>query len=330
MAAPVLVYSQEPRPEVGEAPPQESAEVAVFAERGLLTPSGRWVLEPSLSYVHSSSLDVAIEGFTIIPAIAVGLIDVSETERDTFTAAVGLRYGISRRFEAGIRVPYVYREQQVRRRDILQESSTEQLTGSDGYGLGDLEASVHYQFNVADKGRPFFIGNLKVKSRTGKDPFDVERRDVIVDGERMGDIFVEQPTGSGFWSIQPSLTMTYPSDPVVIFGNISYLWNLERDVGGGYGRVDPGNVAGFNLGTGISLNNQTSISFGYDHSIVYRTRFAGDTGVEAVFSRRQVGSLLWGLSQRIGQGTSLNLSVGMGVTESAPDLQVSLRLPMRL
>jgi len=330
LGVPMVALAQESRPEVGEAPEGGEPEVAVFEQRGLLTPQGRWVLEPSLSYVHSSALEVSIEGFTIIPALAIGLIDVSETERDTLTAAVAARYGVTDRFEVALKVPYVYREQRVRRRDILVDTEMARISGSDGYGLGDVEFSMHYQINTADRGGPFYIANLKVKTRTGKDPFEVDRRDVVdEDGNRIGELFDEQPTGSGFWGVQPSITMIYPTDPAVIYGNISYLWNVERDVGSGFGRVDPGDAIGASLGMGISLNNRTSMSLGYDHSVVQRTRTERDSGLDAVFSRRQVGTLLWGVSHRVSQRSTLNLSVGMGVTEAAPDVQISLRMPMR-
>ncbi len=330
LGLPLVALAQEPRPEVGEAPDGGEPQVVVFEERGLLTPQGQWVLEPSLSYVHSSALEVSIEGFTIIPALAIGLIDVSETERDTYTAALAARYGVTDRFEVGLKVPYVYREQRVRRRDILEGSELERISDSDGYGLGDVEFSLHYQLNTADRGRPFYIANLKVKTRTGKDPFEVDRREIVdEDGNRIGDLFEEQPTGSGFWGVQPSITMIYPTDPAVLFGNVSYLWNIERDVGDGFGRVDPGDVFGASLGMGISLNNRTSMSLGYDHSVVFRTKVEEASGLEAVFNRRQVGSLLWGVSHRISQRTTINFSAGVGVTSSAPDVQLTLRVPMR-
>lgn len=321
---------QEGREAVGDAPVDSGPEVTVFEERGVLTPKGQWVVEPSLSYVHSSSLDVSIEGFTIIPALAIGLIDVSETERDTLTAAVSFRYGVTERLEVGMKIPYVYREQQVRRRDILEATALERVTGSTGQGLGDIEFGVSYQFNMADRGRPFFIGNLKAKSTTGKGPFDVARREILDDeGNRLGEIFLEQPTGSGFWSIQPSVTMIYPTDPAVIFANVSYLWNIERDVGDGFGKVNPGDAVGMSLGMAISLNDRTSMSFGYDHSTVFRTRVENESGLEPVFGRRQVGTVLWGISHRLTDRTSVNFSLGVGATEAAPDVQATLRVPIR-
>ncbi len=336
-AAPLLtmtaVAQEAPPQPVGEAPPPQTEGepdvAAVFEERGLLTPKGRWVVEPSLSYSHSTATTVAIEGFTIIPALAVGLIDITEVQRDTVTAAIAARRGITDRLEVGIKVPYVWREESVRSREVLDGSEMDVVSRSDGHGLGDVEFSIHFQFNRAVTGSPFFIGNLRVKSRTGTSPFDVERRDVMEDGQRVGVVYEEQPTGSGFWAAQPSVTMIYPTEPAVLYWNISYLWNVERDLGGNEGSIDPGNAVGMSLGMGISLNNRTSVSFGYDHNVVNRTRREHDVGLDPVFERVQVGTFLWGLSHRFSARTTLNFSLGMGVTSAAPDMQLGVRLPMR-
>ncbi len=319
-----------PQP-VGEAPPPpeaEAATAAVFEERGLLTPPGGWVVEPSLHYSHSTATTVAIDGFTILPALAIGLIDITEVQRDTYTAALAVRRGLTPRVEVGVKVPYVWREESVRSREVLQDSELDQVSESDGHGLGDVEFGIHFQFNRAVTGSPFFIGNLRVKSRTGTSPYDVDRREVRA-GERVGVVFDEQPTGSGFWSVQPSVTMIYPTEPAVLFGNISYLWNVERDVGGGEGRVNPGDAVGVSVGMGISLNHRTSVSFGYDHNVVSRTRRQYDTGLDPVFQRIHVGTFLWGISHRFSPRTTLNFSVGIGATSAAPDVQMGVRLPLR-
>jgi len=324
-----VAAAQEARPSVGEAPERDT-DLLLLQQRSMLTPRGQWVLEPSLSYVHTGSLEVSIEGFTIIPAVAIGLIDVSETERDTSSSGLALRYGLTNRVEIGVKIPYVHREQRIRRRDILEGTDLDTLITSDGSGLGDIELGINYQFNTTDRGRPFFIGDLRFKSRSGKDPFEVERREILdEEGRRIGDILLEQPTGSGFKGAQASLTMIFPSDPAVIYSSVSYLYNFERDVGGSYGVVRPGRVVGASIGLGLSLNDRTSISFGYDHSIVYRTEIELDSGLDPLFERRHVGTLMWGLSHRM-TARSLNVSIGVGATEAAPDVQVALRFPVRL
>src|SRR5512133_4333537 len=103
--------SSEPVP-VGQSPATEGRppEVApLFEQPGVLTPPGHYVLEPSLQFGYSSSNRVALVGYTIIPALLIGLIDVREFKRNTFTAALTGRFGINNRLEVEARVPYVYR-----------------------------------------------------------------------------------------------------------------------------------------------------------------------------------------------------------------------------
>ncbi|WP_293618503.1 transporter [Salinisphaera sp.] len=319
---------------VGVAPedelqPAEATEV--LDTRGVLTPKNSLIFEPSLSMSYSSSNRVAIEAFTIIPAIAVGLIDVREVRRETLTAAAAFRYGITDRFEIEARVPYVWRRDEVRQRALLEPTSDDVIIDSDGDGIGDIEAALHYQLNMPDPGNAYYIGNLRVKSRTGDDIFEVEREFVMDDDVIVGQRLAEQPTGSGFWALEPSLTFILPTDPAVFFGNIGYTWNFERDVGGDIGRVDPGDFLNLSFGMGFGVNEKTSFSMGYDHTVVFDTEYKDLEATQNVeFDRVHVGNLLLGFSHRFSKTRSLNISLGIGVTEEAPDVQLTLKMPLKL
>ncbi|MEX2338884.1 MAG: hypothetical protein WD609_09995, partial [Aquisalimonadaceae bacterium] len=207
------------------ARPDPTAPIA--GERSVLTSRGGLVIEPSIQYIHSSATQVAIDGFTVIPAIAIGLINVGEVQRNSFIAALALRYGLTSRLEAEVKVPWVWRDEQIRQRDVMQGSDFDIVQGSSGEGLGDVEFGLRYQFNRGVRG-PVVVGGLRVKSNTGTGPFDVSRRALLSEhGIQVGEIYEEQPTGSGFWSVQPSLTLIVPSDPAVLHFSINYLWNVE-------------------------------------------------------------------------------------------------------
>ncbi|MBK1728763.1 hypothetical protein [Halorhodospira halophila] len=336
-ATPLLASANEPDAVGAPPPPQETA--GGLQQRTILSPQGSFTAEPSLSYSQSTSTRVAIDGVTILPAIAVGLISVRQTQRESLTAALGLRYGLTDRLEVETRIPYVYREEQVREREILQSSDFAGIRDSDGYGLGDVEASLRYQLSSGRGDGAIFTGGLRVKSRTGRDPFEVETDEIPLDDgnsdARNISIYSEQPTGSGFYAVQPSLNWVYPSEPAVLYGSLSYLYNIPRTVTleGSDGpmrvRIEPGSAIGVSFGMGLALNDRTSLSLGYDHTAVLRTRTDGAPRVDAEFGRFQVGSLLIGASHRLGPRTSLGLSVGVGVTAEAPDVQVTLRLPIR-
>ncbi|MFV0478504.1 MAG: hypothetical protein ACK5ME_11830 [Parahaliea sp.] len=324
-----------PTQPVGEAPEKGSqSPQVVFSDRGvrgLLTPAGRTVIEPSFSYTHSSSTAVAIEGFTILPALVVGLINVAQVQRDSYIAAISTRHGMGERWEVGFYLPYVYRDEATRQRDILDGSSADYISDTDGSGIGDVEASLRYQINSGADGGPVFIGSLRVKSDSGEGPFDIERGTIFSDdGVRISDVFKEQPTGSGFWGVQPSITAIYTTAPAVLYGSLSYYWNIEHDIGGETGKIDPGDAIGLSMGIGFAINQRTSFSLGYEHNTVFKTRVEHDAGLDARFERTQVGSFLLGVSLATSPKRSWNLSIAIGATEAAADVQMTLRVPISL
>jgi len=76
---------------------------------------------------------------------------------------------------------------------------------------------------------------------------------------------------------------------------------------------------------GLALNESVSFSLGYDHSIIGKNK---QDGVSVDDTVTHVGTLLFGYSLRLSPKTTVNLSLGVGVTEAAPDVQLTLRVPM--
>jgi len=326
--------SQEPA-QVGESPPQRVQQVAqIFEQPGVLTPKGQFSFETGVQYAYSSSNRVSIVGYTIIPALTIGLIDVREVRRNTFTGNVTGRWGVTNRMELEAKVPYVYRSDDQLTRPLNLGAGRDDLYNSTGQGLGDVEATARYQFNETSVDKPVYIGSLRFKSRTGKDPFEVLTDTTQAPELITNRIETELPTGSGFYTLQPGITMLYPTDPAVFFGGLNYQYNFARsnvtmnttqgDVN--LGEVDPGDVIGFNFGMGLALNERSSFSLGYDGASVGKTKINGQDAINA--SRIQLGTLLLGYSQRLTNATSLGLTVGVGVTRDTPDVTLGLRLPM--
>jgi hypothetical protein len=304
----------------------------IFEQPGVLTPRGKGVLEPSLQYSYSSSNRIALVGYTVIPAILIGVIDVREVKRNTFNATLTGRYGLTNRFEIEARVPYVYRSDTSIGREFLEGAATDNAFNATGHGVGDVEVTGRYQFNDGGADTPYFVGSLRFKSRTGKDPFEVETsRNVL--GLRDG-VQTTLPTGSGFFGLQPALTVLFPSDPVVFFGTVSYLHSFKRsnvtrqtDAGPeNLGTIQPGGVLGFNFGMGLGLNEKSSFSIGYDHASVGKTKQNGASAADSV--RVQLGTLLLGYSYRLNNQRSLNVSLGAGLTRDTPDVTLTVRMPV--
>jgi hypothetical protein len=315
-----------PEKPVGEAPPDSDRQLAtaqIFAEPTVLTPAGKFVLEPSLQYIRATDNRVALVGFSIIPAITIGLIDVRRVARDTYIGALTGRWGVTNRFELEARVPYVYAQSSTLTRPLATPSVTDQYFDTDGNGIGDVEFGARYQFNQVRADSPVYIGGLRFKSRTGTSTFEAGFDPITGLQNRLA-------TGTGFYGVQGTLSVVYPSDPAVFFGGLGYLYNIPREVGGGWGRIEPGNVFDFNVGMGLALNERASFSVGYQQSYVSKSSQSGEEGAQfrlAPPSSLVLGTARFGVSYRISARTLLNFSLGIGVTNDTPDLELTLRVP---
>ena len=326
--------------QVGTAPNAETRTIAqLFEQPGVLTPRGKTVFEPSLQYGYSSNNRVALVGYTVIPALLIGLVDVREVKRHTFTAALTGRFGLTNWFEVEARLPYVYRSDSAISREIFTGTASESAFDTSGKGMGDVEVTGRYQLNEGSATRPYLIGSLRFKSRTGKDPFEVVTDCVTRCAANTSGtgLPIDLPTGSGFYSLQPGLTWLFPSDPAVFFGSFSYTHNFKRtDISRRVlngdtefiGTVEPGPILGMNFGMGLALNDKSSFSIGFDLNSVGRTRQNGVTVPGSV--RTNLATMLLGYAYRYNDKTSLSVSVGAGLTRDTPDLTLTVRMPMSL
>lgn len=325
---------------VGERPPmpaEPAIEVASLPEgSGVLTPRGRFTVDPSFEFTNSSSNRLVFRGVEIVTGFQVGVIEASDADRDTLSAAVAVRYGLTNRIEVEARVPYVDRSDQITT-IARRNEDFDRVSDLEGSGIGDVELSGRYQITSGRNGRPVLIGALRYKSDTGTGPFDVARDEESV--------ALELPTGSGFHAIEPALSFLYPTDPAVLFGSLSYLFHLPRDVdavlGAGdaavrVGRVDPGDSIGANVGFGFALNPRFSFSLGYRHNYILPTETElvsiNQQGQPVSLQRSErlhVGAFTMGWSLRLTERLTLSTGFDFGATEDAPDVRVVLRLPYR-
>jgi hypothetical protein len=77
--------------------------------QGVLTPAGVIQIEPSLEYVLSSSNRLVFRGIELVPGLQIGVIEASRAQRETIAMAGTVRYGVSSRLEAEVRIPWLYR-----------------------------------------------------------------------------------------------------------------------------------------------------------------------------------------------------------------------------
>lgn len=326
---------------VGVAPDEfdRAPQIAVLGEQGnVITRAGQLSLETQLEYARADRNRALFRGIEVVESVLVGVFDINESRQDVITAAALARYGVTNRFEVGLRVPVVKRNDSSVLAPVQGSTNNDAAATIDnsasGSGLGDLEFSLRYQLTPARAGNAFLIGNLQVVAPTGSNPFDV-RRDLT--GRAL-----KAATGAGFWGVSPSVTAILPTDPAVLFGTLGYTHNFGANVNTEIPPVrityvKPGDSVSASAGIGLSLNQRTSLNLGYAHTYAFGTRTRSELldperpDQEGMTTQRardlQLGRFLFGVTYRVTDYASVNWSVELGATDDATDLRTVLRVP---
>lgn len=328
---------------VGQAPEERERpiELAVLETQGsVVTRAGQLTADVQMDYARADRSRAIFRGIELIEAVLVGVFDINENRQDVLTASAGLRYGLTDRFELGVRVPFIYRADTSILAPIAGSTNNDPAATIDnsvkGRGIGDIEVTARYQLLDGRNGSPFIIGNLQAVLPTGSDPFSIER-------DSLGRLR-RAATGAGFYGIAPSVTAILPSDPIVLFGTLGYTFNLGKSVNTQIppviiNRVDPGDAISVSAGIGIAFNQRSTLNIGYAHNWALGTKTrtslirptATWPGERETRSRDlQIGRLLFGVTYRVTDRASINWSVEVGATEDATDLRTSIRIPVVL
>jgi hypothetical protein len=295
----------------------ESLDQALVVRGGLLLPPGTLEIDNTTSYFSASSDHVTIDGFALLPILVVGDITSQRVREDILLPTFTTRLGLPKRFQMDFTVPYGY----VLKRTV---DALGKETSASKFGLGDIQAGVSRQLTFEHGHIPDLLANVRFKSVTGDNSYSLASSQTSL--------------GSGFYAFQGNLTAAKSSDPVVFFGNLSYTENLAarhtvpsndpNDPGGTMvGHFRPGSSYGFQLGSILALNTETSMTLGWDQRFTRATQL---DGVTLPGSYLVEGTLRLGTSYLYAPGRTVDLSFGVGLTPDTPNLQFSVGLPLRL
>ncbi|MDO3378955.1 transporter [Geoalkalibacter halelectricus] len=296
------------------------AETSLIADTG-----GSWagkrslIIEPGFQYTHNSSNRIDLTGLTL-PGLVIGLIQVEKVRRDILTPSVSLRFGVSEFFQINLKVPYLYRSDKFTNRPGEPQIPSQHNTVND-HALGDIEGGILFHLLKETPSRPQVIAGLKAKSRTGRDPYGLARQ-MATPGTQ---IPAELPTGTGHWALEPYVTVLKVADPAVLFANLGYFYHMERTIDG-IGKVDPSDSVNLSFGIGYALNDKLALSTAFEQKIYTRAKVDGRKLAE---TDPVVATLLLGATYAFSPRTAMNLTLGVGLTEDSPDMQVSINFPIR-
>lgn len=319
---------------VKEAPQSRSAE-AVYQEQHALF-DRKFTLEPGISFSHSDRRDLFLNGFLALDAIFLGDISLDKIKADTWTFDVTGRYSVSNRLQFDVNVPYLYRDSSFSTVGAgFSTSSVAEDDVSNG-DFGDVSFGAYYRLFQEQGSRPDTVLSLRVKAPTGKDPYGIKFVEVNDSGQNLT-VPTELPTGNGVWSISPGISFIKTTDPAILFANLSYTYNIERDFSDISTNIDLSQKASVDLGDSFALgagfafalNERMSISTSYSHRITRETRIKQDGFSQQTVkgSDASAGSLNFGMTYGLGDNLTMSGNVGIGVTPDAPDVTVSIRFP---
>ena len=295
----------------------QSLDQALLVRGGLLLPNGTLEADNTVSYFSMSSDHLTVDGFALLPILVVGDITSERLRRDILVHSLTTRLGLPGKFQMDVTVPYGY----VLNRTV---DATGVQASQSQFGLGDISAGLSRQLILEHGNVPDLLANLHYKSNTGTNSYDLESADTSL--------------GTGFNSLQADVTLAKTSDPVVFFGDLSYTRSLpahhtipttdptDGSTTNTIGYLRPGDAFGFQLGTILALNSETSMTVSWDQRFTQETKL---NGTQLPASYLVEGSLRIGTSYMYAPGRMVDLSFGVGLTPDTPNLQFSVGFPFR-
>ena len=301
---------------------------------GVLTPKGQIVIDPSIEYDYWAQNQLGVNGFQIIPGITFGNVIATRFEQNITTAGVTGRWGVTDRLELNAKVPFVYNAGSTNDLIASGPGATLSSVSATGTALGDIQFGASYQVNSGESGWPIFVGNFLFKTVTGVSPFQVP---IITQSGPNGQLAgapQKLATGTGFYTLTPSLTVLLPTAPGVLFANLQLQHNLARtqpvqNLAGGPAtpvNLQPGESPAITFGIGFALNDRAALTLSYQQTHVF-TAYAN--GQPITGSPYSFGTFNFGLGYQISQSTRLNLSVGIGAGPNTPAAKVLFELPYK-
>jgi hypothetical protein len=248
----------------------------------------------------------------IVTDIANGnatLFNIENNNSHTVTNTFSADYGVLNNLTANLTLPLISRYADTAARSGMSNS------------LGDIGVGARWQPFEAHRDTPNLTLISSVRLPAGRSPFKI----IAGSGEA---------TGSGVGALTMGLNVNKIVDPVALFGSLNYtvsapakdLWQINGSRI--LTRVQPGGSFGFGMGFAYALSYGISTTVSFQEAISAGSKLRFADGLEAKTHMQTSGILNLGLGYRISPKTTINFSVGIGVTPDSPNLVVGMNLPL--
>ncbi|MET3130938.1 hypothetical protein AAKU55_001196 [Oxalobacteraceae bacterium GrIS 1.11] len=240
----------------------------------------------------------------------ITLFDIENTSSHTITNTFSADYGLLDNLTGNLTLPL-----------ISKYSETRSAVGGVSNSIGDIGLGARWQPIAAQRDKPnlTLTGNMRLPS--GRSPFKV----IAGSG---------QATGAGVTSFSAGLNVNRIVDPVALFGSFNltaslpaknlYQINNNRILT----KVAPGAGLGFGLGFAYALSYGISTTLSFQEAISAGSKLTFSDGVTAKTTMQTSSMLNLGLGYRVSPKTTVNLSIGVGLTTDSPNFSVDLSLPL--
>ncbi|WP_396586596.1 transporter [Bermanella sp. R86510] len=259
----------------------------------------------SYSFTADQRLDVEIQNGQI------RAFDVNPNASHNLTNNFNIDYGYANNLTIGVSVPLT-----------AKYDSNDSVSGT---GLGDVSINARWQPYAYVPGELTKTVTGSFKTKTGDSPF------TNVSDKRLS-------TGSGYYSLSGGMSISKVIDPVMLYGAGSLSYAIpETDVnqprqGSLLQEVRPGFTASFSGGFAYSLSYDVSLSMSFQGSYTDKTKYVFRQGsgsrTEVESAATMSGILNMSLGIRVSPKTITNVGVGYGLTDDAPDILISLSMPI--
>ena len=257
----------------------------------------------SYSYIGQEKIitDLAGGGIT--------LFDIENTSSHTITNTFSTDYGVLNNLTGNLTLPII--------------SKYSESKGSSGVSnsLGDLSLGARFQPFEAKRDAPgiTLTGNMRLP--TGRSPFKI----IAGSGEA---------TGGGVTAFSAGVNVNRIVDPVALFGSLNLTESLPAkhlsQINGTriLTKVQPGASVGFGMGFAYALSYGITTTVSFQEAISAGSKLTFADGLVAKTTMQTSGILNLGLGYRVSPKTTVNLSVGIGLTTDSPNLTVAMNVPL--